>query len=270
MHRFINHLLNQTTVLTLLSGAIALTVSPLAHSGVTAAGTATLVYNKSNWSTVATTALNPAPAKIAYTDIHATPTGVVNDAANTNGQRWMMLQNVANQTVSSFPYPSAWQIPVASNVPITTAATYSFAMPVNCYTSSCSGWGTGYTVTTYDSVSNPGGWIGLGGSLKVSSDFNEPGGTVWWGKLALKQDTGTGLWWIYDQLNGSTVFQLVSPVVTTKTCSGIQRINITASYKFGNSDWGLFFDGYATPGTNPNTGKLDLNKTLGTFSLIPC
>jgi len=270
MHRFINRLLNQTTVLTLLSGAIALTASPLAYSGVTAIGTATLQYNKSKWATVAPNASNPSPAKIAYTDIHGTATGSVNYAANTNGQRWMMLQNVADQTVSSFPYPSAWQINVVDNVPITSSATYNVAMPVNCYTSSCSGWGTGYTVTTYDSSSNPGGWIGLGGSLKVSSDFNEPGGTVWWGKLALKKDTSTGVWWIYDQLHSSTVFQLVNVTETTKTCSGVDRLNIEADYKFGESDWGTFLDSYATPGTDPNTGDIDLDKVLGTFTLIPC
>jgi hypothetical protein len=263
----------------ILCGTFASFLIPsLASAGITANGTATLVYNKAAWATVAPAALNPAPAKIGYFDIHATPTGAVGDAADLASHRWMMLLSTANQSVTTIPYPAGY---LGAPTPITAGATYSYSMPVNCYGASCAGWGSNYKVTDYDSVTNPGGWIGLGGSLKVGSDFNEPGASVWWEKLAL-HNVG-GIWKIEatDSIGAGSVFELVNPVVTTLTCRypllpprpipyrTVQRIGISASYKLGNTDWASFFNGSATPGFNPNTGFVDINKILGTFTLTP-
>jgi len=133
-----------------------------------------------------------------------------------------------------------------------------FILPVNSYGSNS--FAANHKITSYNSTTNANGYIGLGGSIRATSDFNEPGASVWWEHLAIAQDPADGIWKLYATSGPGlgSVFFLTN--VVTETLNG--NLHLSADYIFGDSDWYEFFQ-------SSTIATLDPNKILGHIELIP-
>ena len=98
-----------------------------------------------------------------------------------------------------------------------------------------------------------------GGSIRATSDFNEPGASVWWEHLAIAQDATASIWKIYATSGPGqgSLFELRN--VVTSTVGG--KLHLAADYVFGNTDWLLFFQ--------DANGHLDTELVLGHIELVP-
>jgi len=214
----------------------------------TADGIAYFSYDRAAWATNAPSA--------DYYDIHGVPTGASGPTSDIDGQRWIFPQLFADQTKGAVAYPADYLIPLPQNVPAAQPAG-GVPMPVNTYLTNS--FAAGHKITNYNSTSNPGGYIGLGGSIRAASDFNEPGASVWWEHLALQQDQ-TDLIWRLVATTGpgqGSVFELIN--VTTSTVGG--KLSLSADYKWGNTDWLMFLQDV--------NGHLDTEAVLGHIDLVP-
>ena len=214
----------------------------------TANGVAYMTYDQAAWATTAPYA--------AYTDIHGVPTGASGPTADADGQRWIFPQRFEGTSWTGAAYPADYLVPLAESFPLAQPVG-GFALPVNTYGSNA--FAAGHQITDYDSTTNPGGWIGLGGSLRITSDFNEPGASVWWEHLALQQNQTDGIWRIIatSGAGAGSVFELTN--VTTETVDG--QLHLSADYKWGNSDWYQFLQDV--------NGHMDTNAILGHIELVP-
>ena len=230
---------------------LAITVSIQTHqasasvlANTIATGTGYLTIDRAAWATVA-------PSE-AYTDISGNPTGASGSTADAAGQRWMFADRVEGSSFGAAHYPSDYLTPLPD-----TALNGVFALPVNTY--GTNSFATGNKITDYNSTTNPNGYIGLGGSIRATSDFNEPGASVWWEHLALYQDPTDSIWKLAATSGPGqgSVFEFTN--VTTSTVNG--SLSFSGDYTFGNSDWYQFFQS-STSATISQTavlGHFDLN-----------
>ena len=238
-----------TLALLTVCGSIACNpASAAVLANTTANGTAYMTYDRAAWATVA-------PFE-AYTDISGTPTGASGPTADVNGQRWMFLDRFEGTTWVSAHYPSDYLTPMP-DYPITEPSG-GFALPVNTY--GVNSFAANHKITNYNSTIVPNGYIGLGGSLRATSDFNEPGASVWWEHLALRQDPSDSIWKIYATSGPGqgSIFELTN--VIASTVNG--NLSLSGDYIFGNSDWYQFFQ-------SSTAAVLNQNAVLGHFQLTP-
>lgn len=221
--------------------------TPLA-ANTTADGVAYLTYDRAAWATNAPFA--------DYYDIHGNPTGASGPTADADGQRWIFPQRFEGTSWVSAHYPADYLIPLAESFPLVQPAG-GFALPVNTY--GINSFAAGHKVTSYNSTSNPGGFIGLGGSFRATSDFNEPGASVWWEHLALQQDQTDLIWRLYATSGAGqgSIFELTN--VSTETVNG--KLHLSADYIWGNTDWLNFLQDV--------NGHLDTQAILGHIELTP-
>ncbi len=236
-----------TTALAFLGGMFALHVSAAVLPDTTANGVVYLTYDRAAWATIAPNA--------EYTDISGTPLGVTNTCADTNGQRWMFPDRIEGTNWVAAAYPSDYLTPLPDYPLVQPSG--GFVLPVNTYVTNR--FAANHKITSYNSTTNANGYIGLGGSIRSTSDFNEPGASVWWEHLALRQDPADSIWKIYATSGPGqgSIFELRN--VTAETVNS--NLYLSADYVFGNTDWLQFFQDV--------NGHLDTNAILGHIELIP-
>lgn len=212
----------------------------------TANGVAYLTYDRAAWATIAPFA--------AYTDISGNPTGLSGSSADASGQRWMYPDRFEGTSWVSASYPSAYL--TGPTAPLVQPVG-GFALPVNTY--GVNSFAANHKITSYNSSSAPNGYIGLGGSLRATSDFNEPGASIWWEHLALMQDSTDSIWKLYATSGPGqgSIFELVN--VTTETING--NLHLSADYVFGNTDWLQFLNG--------SNGDINTSTVMGHIELVP-
>lgn len=218
----------------------------------TANGVAYMTIDRGAWSTIA-------PSE-AYTNISGVPTGVTGPTADATGQRWMFADRFEGKAWKGAAYPTDYL--TGATAPLTQPAN-GFALEVNQYNSTAAaanGFHANYKLTDYNSTSKPNGFIGLGGSFRATSDFNEPGASVWWQYLAIQQDATDSTWKIVSTrgAGAGSVFELTN--VTTETIDG--NLHLSADYVFGNSDWYQFFQSSTAAVISPTT-------VLGHIEIVP-
>jgi hypothetical protein len=213
----------------------------------TANGVVYLTYDRAAWATIAPSA--------EYTDISSNPTGITNSCADIDGRRWMFPDRFEGTNWVAAAYPSAYLTPLP-DFPLVQPAG-GFVLPVNSYVSNS--FATNHKITSYNSTTSTNGHIGLGGSFRSTSDFNEPGASVWWEHLALAQDPADSIWKLYATSGPGqgSLFELRN--VTAETING--NLHLSGDYVFGNTDWLQFFQDV--------NGHLDTNAVLGHIELIP-
>ena len=221
--------------------------APLA-ANTTADGVAYLTYDRAAWATNAPYA--------DYYDIHAIPTGASGPTADADGQRWIFPQRFEGSSWTKAAYPADYLIPLVDSFPLVQPSG-GFALPVNSY--GTNSFAAGHKITSYNSTTNPGGFIGLGGSFRATSDFNEPGASVWWEHLALQQDQTDMIWrgFATSGAGQGSIFELTN--VTTETING--KLHLSADYKWGGTDWLWFLQDV--------NGHLDTEAILGHIELMP-
>jgi hypothetical protein len=229
------------------AGISSFQVSAAVLPNTTANGVVYLTYDRAAWATLAPSA--------EYTDIHSNPLGITNSTADVDGRRWMFPDRLEGTNWVSAPYPSAYLTPIP-DYPLAQPSG-GFVLPVNSYGSNS--FAANHQITSYNSTSNTNGYIGLGGSFRSTSDFNEPGASVWWEHLALAQDPADGIWKLYATSGPGqgSLFELRN--VTTETING--NLHLSGDYVFGNTGWLQFFQDY--------NGHLDTNTILGHVELVP-
>lgn len=232
---------------------LAIGVSLAAHQAsaqllpnTTANGIAYLTYDRAAWATIAPSAY--------YTDISGNPTGLSGSSADAAGQRWMFPDRIEGTNWVNAAYPSAYL--TGPTAPLVQPSG-GFALQVNTY--GVSSFAGNHKITSYNSSSAPNGYIGLGGSLRVTSDFNEPGASVWWQHLALRLDPTDSIWKLFATSGAGqgSIFELVN--VTTETIGG--NLHLSADYVFGNTDWLQFLNG--------SNGDINTSTIMGHIELVP-
>ena len=183
------------------------------------------------------------------------PTGLSNVTADVAGQRWMFPDRIEGTNWVSAAYPADYLTPMP-DAPLVQPLG-GFVLPVNAY--GTNRFAANHQISTYQSTTNASGYIGLGGTLRSTSDFNEPGASIWWEHLAIAQDPLDSVWKIYATSGPGqgSVFELTNVFATTVNGS----LLLSADYVFGNTDWLLFFQDV--------NGHLDTTKILGHIDLIP-
>ena len=222
-------------------------VSAVVFSNATVNGVVYMTYDRAAWATIAPYA--------NYTDIHSNPTGISGPSADANGQRWMFPDRFEGTNWVAAAYPSDYLTPMPDHPLVQPPR--GFVLPVNSY--GTNSFAANHQITTYNSTTNPNGYIGLGGSLRATSDFNEPGASVWWEHLALMQDPADSIWKLYATSGPGqgSIFELRN--VVTETING--NLHLSGDFAFGNTDWLQFFQDV--------NGHLDANVILGHIELIP-
>jgi len=210
-------------------------------------GVGYMTYDRAAWATLAPSA--------DYYDIHGNPTGASGPTADVDGQRWMFPDRFEGTGWVAAAYPSDY-LTALPDFPLAQPVG-GFAMPVNTY--GINSFAANHKITDYNSTTNPNGWIGLGGSLRATSDFNEPGASVWWEHLAVREDPGDSIWKIYATSGPGqgSLFELRN--VTTETVAG--NLHLSGDYVFGNTDWLQFFQ--------DANGHLDTDAVLGHIEIVP-
>ena len=234
-----------SSLLGVLAVLITSPVSAAVLANTTANGSVAFTYDRAAWATVA-------PHE-AYTTISGNPTGLSGPTADIAGQRWMYPDRFEGTSWVAAAYP-------ASYLTGPTAPLASTLIPMLVNTYGTNSFAANHKITDYNSTSNPFGYIGLGGSLRATSDFNQPGASVWWEHLALRKDSADNVWKIYATTGAGagSVFELFN--VTEETVNG--NLHLTADYKFGDTDWYQFFQSSTAASINPNM-------TLGHIELSP-
>lgn len=224
------------------------TTSAALLPNTTANGTAYMTYDRAAWATIAPDAY--------YTDISGNPTGAFGPTSDSDGARWIFLQRFEGTSWVNAHYPSDYLVPLPSNVPLLQPLG-GFALPVNTY--GINSFAAGHKITAYNSTTNPGGYIGLGGSFRVTSDFNEPGASVWWEHLAIVQDQTDLIWRIVATTGPGqgSIFELTN--VNTETVGS--HLHLSADYKWGNTDWLQFLQDV--------NGHVDTDAILGHIEIVP-
>ena len=244
MKRIMNCKLWAANILFVVSSTLA---SAAVLPNTTANGVVYMTIDRAAWATIAPSA--------DYYDIHGNDLGTNSATADTNGKRWMFTDRFEGTNWVSAAYPSAYLTPLPDYPLVQPIG--GFVLPVNTYTSNS--FAANHEITSYNSTSNTNGYIGLGGSFRATSDFNEPGSSVWWEHLALAQDPADGIWKLYATSGPGqgSLFELRN--VTAETING--NLHLSGDYVFGNTDWLQFFQDY--------NGHLDTNMILGHIELIP-
>ncbi|MFO1476425.1 MAG: PEP-CTERM sorting domain-containing protein [Verrucomicrobiota bacterium] len=234
------------TVFAAFGGVASIQVSAAVLPNTTANGVVYLTYDRAAWATVAPYA--------DYTDIHSIPTGASGPSADATGQRWMYPDRFEGTSWVGAAYPSDYL--TGPTAPLVQPVG-GFALPVNTY--GLNSFAADHQITSYNSTSDPNGYIGLGGSFRATSDFNEPGASVWWEHLALMQDATDNIWKLYATSGPGqgSLFELRN--VTTETVDG--NLHLSGDYVFGNTDWLQFFQDY--------NGHLNPDTVLGHIELVP-
>lgn len=231
-------------------GASIVSVDPIGSetllANTTANGTAFMTYDRAAWATLAPNA--------EYTDISANPLGIFADTADATGFRWMFPDRFEGANWVNAAYPSDYLTGVTSPLVQPGAG---LALAVNSY--GVNSFAANHKITNYNSTTNPNGFIGLAGSLRVTSDFNEPGASVWWQKLAIQKDPIDNIWKLVSTSGAGqgSVFELRN--VTTRTVNG--NLYLSGDYVFGNTDWLQFLQDV--------NGHIDTEKILGHIEIIP-
>lgn len=233
------------TAISLLLATIRISADVLPDT--TATGVAYLTYDRAAWATVAPQA--------DFYDIHGNDLGTSAPAADAAGLRWMFADRFEGTNWVAAQYPDDYLTPLP-DAPVVQPPG-GFALPINTY--GTNSFATNHQITTYESTTNANGYIGLGGSFRATSDFNEPGSSVWWEHLALRQDPADAIWKLYATSGPGqgSLFELRN--VKAETFNG--SLHLSADYVFGNTDWLQFFQNY--------NGHLDTNKILGHIEVIP-
>jgi hypothetical protein len=240
------HLIKKT-MLASIGGLLATQLSAAVLPNTGANGVVYLTIDRAAWATVAPSA--------DYYDIHGNDLGTNSASADVNGKRWMFTDRFEGTNWVAAAYPSDYLTPLP-DYPL-VQPNGGFVLPVNTYTSNS--FAANHKITSYNSTLNTNGYIGLGGSFRATSDFNEPGSSVWWEHLALAQDPADGIWKLYATSGPGqgSLFELRN--VTAETING--NLHLSGDYVFGNTDWLQFFQDY--------NGHLDTNMILGHIELIP-
>lgn len=229
-----------------LSGLVASSAFASVLPNTTANGVVKMTYDRAAWATIAPDAF--------YTDIHGIPTGDFGPTADADGQRWMFPDRIEGTAWDGADYPTDYLTGITSPL---VQPSGGFALPVNTY--GTNSFAAQHKITDYNSTTNPNGFIGLGGSLRVTSDFNEPGASIWWDHLALSQDPADSVWKLYATSGPGqgSIFELVN--VTTETING--NLHLSADYVFGGTDWLMFLQDV--------NGHMDTAMVLGHIELVP-
>ncbi len=216
-------------------------------ANTTANGTTYLTYNRAAWATLASYA--------NYTDISGTPLGFGAPTADADGFRWMYPDRFEGASWNGAAYPTDYLTPVPS--PPLTQPAGGIVMPVNTYL--VNSFSAKHKITDYNSTTNPNGYIGLAGSIRSTSDYNEPGASVWWEHLAVRLDPVDSIWKIYATSGAGqgSVFELRN--VSTETING--KLHLSGDYVFGNTSWLQFFQDI--------NGHLDTELVMGHLDIIP-
>ncbi len=243
MQRKVSYMTWTTSLFFVVANAL---VSAAVLPNTTANGIAYLTYDRAAWATIAPSA--------DYTDISSNPTGLSGPTADAAGQRWMFPDRLEGTSWVAASYPSDYL--TGPTAPLVQPVG-GFALPVNTY--GVNSFAANHKITSYNSTSDPNGYIGLGGSLRSTSDFNEPGASVWWEHLALRQDPADSIWKLFTTSGPGqgSLFELIN--VTTETIDG--DLHLSGDYVFGNTDWLQFFQDF--------NGHLDPNAVLGHIELTP-
>lgn len=233
------------TLLCVYAMLVSIPASAAVLANTTANGTAYFSYDRAAWATVV--------PNEAYTTISGTPTGLSGPTADIAGQRWMYPDRFEGTSWVAAAYPSSYL-----TGPTQPLASTLIPMLVNSY--GTNSFAANHKITNYNSTSNPFGYIGLGGSLRATSDFNQPGASVWWEHLALRKDSADNVWKIYATTGAGagSIFELFN--VTEETVNG--NLHLTGDYKFGNTDWYQFFQ-------SSTAATIDPNMALGHIDLTP-
>ena len=228
-------------------GLISANLSAAVLPNTTANGIVYMTYDRAAWSTVA-------PSADYYT-IGGVDTGTNALCADANGQRWIYPDLFEGTNWLAAVYPTDYLTPLP-DAPVVQLAG-GFVLLVNSYGGNS--FAANHQVTTYNSTTNTNGYVGLGGSFRATSDFNEPGASVWWEHLALAQDPADGIWKLYATSGPGqgSIFELRN--VIAETING--NLHLSGDYVFGNTDWSQFLNGY--------NGIIDTNRILGHIDLIP-
>jgi hypothetical protein len=244
MKRIMNCKIWAANILLVVSSTLA---SASVLPNTTANGVVYLTYDRAAWATVA-------PSADYYT-IGGVDTGTNGNSANANGQRWIYPDLFEGTNWVAAVYPTDYLTPLP-DFPVSQPFG-GFVLPVNTYTSNS--FAANHEITSYNSTSNTNGYIGLGGSFRATSDFNEPGASVWWEHLALAQNPADGIWKLYATSGPGqgSIFELRN--VIAETING--NLHLSGDYVFGNTDWSQFLNGY--------NGIIDTNRILGHIELIP-
>lgn len=236
------------TVFASIGGLLAIHLSAAVLPNTTANGVVYLTYDRAAWAMVA-------PSE-EYYDISGNDLGSNAPTADIAGQRWMFPDRIEGTNWVSAAYPSAYLTPLPDYPLVQPLG--GFILPVNSY--GANSFAAHHKITSYNSTTNANGYIGLGGSIRATSDFNEPGASVWWEHLAIAQDPADGIWKL-SATSGpgqGSVFFLTN--VITETVNG--SLHLSADYIFGDSDWYQFFQ-------SSTFATLDSNKILGHVELFP-
>jgi len=236
------------TMLASIGGLLATQLSAAVLPNTGANGVVYLTYARAAWAMVA-------PSE-EYYDIHANDLGTNGPTADAAGQRWMFPDRIEGTNWVSAAYPSAYLTPLPDYPLVQPLG--GFILPVNSY--GANSFAAHHKITSYNSTTNANGYIGLGGSIRATSDFNEPGASVWWEHLAIAQDPADGIWKL-SATSGpgqGSLFFLTN--VIAETVNG--NLHLSADYIFGDSDWYQFFQ-------SSTIATLDPNKILGHVELFP-
>ena len=238
--------MNSSVIASVLCVSAVLITCPVSASvlaNTTANGTVMFTYDRAAWATVAPSA--------GYTNISGVPTGSSGPTADILGQRWMYPDRFEGTSWVAAIYPTSYL-----TGPTQPLASTLIPMLVNTY--GTNSFAANHQITDYNSTSNPFGYIGLGASLRVTSDFNQPGASVWWEHLALRKDSADNVWKVYATSGPGqgSIFELRN--VTEETVNG--NLHLSGDYVFGDTDWYNFLQG---------NGVTDANKILGHIELTP-
>jgi len=230
-----------------LGGMLSLQASAAVLPNTTANGIVYMTYDRAAWAIVAPSA--------DYYDIHGNDLGTNSTTADTDGKRWMFPDRFEGTNWVAAAYPGDYLTPLP-DYPLVQPSS-GFVLPVNTYGSNS--FAANHEISSYNSTTSSNGYIGLGGSFRATSDFNEPGASVWWEHLALMQDPADSIWKLYATSGPGqgSLFELRN--VTAETING--NLHLSGDYVFGNTDWLQFFQDY--------NGHLDTNMILGHIELIP-
>ncbi|WGS87053.1 hypothetical protein [Methylomonas sp. UP202] len=249
----------------------------------TIGGMAYFSYDQAAWATMRSSAMR--------SDVHGINLKTTPDpTSNTDGNRFFYPQQFLDyrkavpntystmasdeKIVNGTADPEAvkqWRIfDLAQRVPLAQPEG-GFAMPVDTLDPGLPvDWGEGLSQSRY--YENPIDFgnehirtvIGLGGSLRMGSDFFGQSGSLWFSGLELREesnsanDIDTYRWFIagtHPQAP-ATIFELINPVIGVDAQG---QMTLEADYKWGTSAWGLFFQFRDTELQDKVLGHISIN-----------
>lgn len=108
--------------------------------------------------------------------------------------------------------------------------------------------------------------ISLGGSFRLHSDFQAPGGTLWFNNLGIQYSPSsydyTPKWYVANLAGQGvgSIFELINPVFGVNSDTGL--FTLEADFKWGDSQWSNFFRVFGTEVSEKVMGHLSVNPSI--------